>query len=80
MRLERKVAIVTGASSEAGIGRAITVLFAKEGAKLAIAGITEAGGEQAAESIRQQGGQAVFCRTDVSRPEDVERLVKTTVD
>lgn len=80
MRLEGKVAIVTGVSSEVGIGRAIAGLFAKEGARLALADIDEAGGKQAAESIRQHGGQAVFCRTDISRSDDVERLVKTSTD
>ncbi|MGH9448962.1 MAG: SDR family NAD(P)-dependent oxidoreductase [Terriglobia bacterium] len=80
MRLEGKIAIVTGAASDVGIGRAIAMLFAKEGAKLALADIDEAGGKQAVESIRKQRGQAIFCRTDIARSADVERLTKTTTD
>lgn len=80
MRLKGKVAIVTGVSSEVGIGRAIAVLFAREGARLALADIDEAGGKQAAESIRQHGGHAIFCQADISDSQKVERLIKTTVD
>lgn len=80
MRLAGKVAIVTGASSENGIGRAIAVVFAREGAKVALADIEETGGKQAVESIRRDGGEAIFCRTDISRSNEVERLVKTAAD
>lgn len=76
-RLEGKVAIVTGAAS--GIGRATALLFAQEGAKVVVADVDPRGQDVAAE-ITSAGGTALFVRTDVSQPEDVEALVRTTVD
>jgi len=78
MRLENKVAIITGAGS--GIGRAITVLFAKEGAKIVVADWSEEGGKETVEQIRAQNGEAVFIKTDVSKAEDIDKMVKTCLD
>ena len=81
MRLAGKTAIVTGAGS--GIGRAIAVLFASEGATVVIGDLTEEvreGGIPTAEVIAEAGGRARFIATDVSRWEDVDRLVSATVD
>ena len=72
-RLDGKVAIVTGGSS--GIGLAVSRLFAEVGARVVIGARREQVGEAAASDIRGAGGDAHFVRTDVSRPEDVERLV-----
>jgi NAD(P)-dependent dehydrogenase (short-subunit alcohol dehydrogenase family) len=72
-RLEDKSAIVTGASH--GIGRAIAELYAEEGARVLLVDIDAEAGEEAAEAIRRTGGQAVFCRADVSSPEEVSRAV-----
>ena len=72
-----KVAVVTGGSS--GIGRATAVLFAQEGARVAIIDLDEAGGQQVAEEIRANGGTAIFGRTDVGVAQDVEAAVKRTV-
>jgi NAD(P)-dependent dehydrogenase (short-subunit alcohol dehydrogenase family) len=78
MRLAGKVAIVTGAAM--GIGRATAALFAREGAKVVVADIDTAKGEETVQQIRAEGGEALFVRTDVGRDEDVERLVRTAVE
>ena len=77
MRLDGKVAIVTGGA--AGIGRAICKLFADEGASVVVADIEADGGAETARSITAAGGSAKFVETDVSRESDVERLVGATV-
>jgi 3-oxoacyl-[acyl-carrier protein] reductase len=78
MRLVNKVAIITGASS--GIGRASAILFAKEGAKVVVADIDDAGGKETASTIKSNGGEAIFVHTDVSKASDAENLTKTTED
>jgi NAD(P)-dependent dehydrogenase (short-subunit alcohol dehydrogenase family) len=75
MRLEGKTALVTGAS--AGIGRAIALEFAREGARLLLADVNEAEGDTLAKEI---GGQARFRRCDTSREEDVRSAVQSAVD
>lgn len=75
-RLDGKVAVITGAAS--GIGRATALLFAAEGAKVVAADWHEGAG--VAEEIRKNGGQCVFVKTDVSQPDDVQRMVNTAVD
>src|SRR4051794_16386618 len=73
MRLEGKVALVTGGG--AGIGRATATLFAREGACVVVAELDSASGEAACQHVTEQGGKAIFVRTDVSSPEQVERAV-----
>lgn len=75
--LQGKVALVTGASS--GIGRASALAFSREGAKVVVADVDVEGGENTADDIRGDGGEAVFVRTDVSRPGEVEALVEQAV-
>lgn len=71
--LEGKVAVVTGGAS--GIGRATAVLFASHGAHVVVGDINEEAGEETAASIRQQGSSADFFHTDVSRAEEMQRLM-----
>jgi NAD(P)-dependent dehydrogenase (short-subunit alcohol dehydrogenase family) len=70
-----KVALVTGGSS--GIGRATCVRFAQEGAAVVLGARRVAEGEETARLVREAGGEALFVRTDVAQPADVESLVAT---
>lgn len=72
-RLAGKVALITGGGT--GIGRATAQLFAREGAKVVIAEIDAASGEQTAQIITQAGGIAVAVRTDVTEPDSVQAAV-----
>lgn len=74
--LKEKVAIITGAGS--GIGEAIALLFANEGAKVVVADIDEAGGKRVTDLILQQGGDAIFVKADASSIADHESLVQQT--
>ncbi|MDP2674768.1 MAG: SDR family NAD(P)-dependent oxidoreductase [Dehalococcoidia bacterium] len=74
--LEGKVALVTGGGS--GIGRATAIALAEAGASVVIADVDEDGGRETARLLEEAGGRAAFVRTDVSRWEDVERMVAFT--
>jgi NAD(P)-dependent dehydrogenase (short-subunit alcohol dehydrogenase family) len=77
MLLKDKVALVTGAAS--GIGRATAQLFARQGAKVVLADVTVQNGEDAAQGIHTEGGEAIFVRTDVGQMKDVQALVEKTL-
>jgi NAD(P)-dependent dehydrogenase (short-subunit alcohol dehydrogenase family) len=78
MRLANKVAIITGAGS--GMGRAAAVLFAREGAKVAVADIDPKTGEEVVGEIRTAGGEAFFIEVNVADEEQVKRMVASTVE
>ena len=77
MRLKNKVGIITGGGR--GIGEAIALAFAREGARLAIASRTQTELDQVVSQIRDLGGQVQAVRTDVSNRDDVIRLIETTL-
>jgi 3-oxoacyl-[acyl-carrier protein] reductase len=76
-RLDGKIAIVTGSSS--GIGKAITLTFAKEGAQVVVAARRRHLCEQVAAQVRERGGDAIAIQTDVAEEAHVERLITETV-
>ena len=73
-----KVALVTG--SGAGIGRAAALKFAEEAGKVIVSDIESDEGNETAALIKQNGGDAVFARADVTKSADVEALIATVVD
>ncbi|GIX06700.1 MAG: short chain dehydrogenase [Candidatus Poribacteria bacterium] len=78
MRLEGKIALITGAAR--GIGRAIALRFAEEGAAVVVDDINVERGEATAQEIQERGGQAAFVQADVSNEEDVRRLFRLVVE
>ena len=78
MRLQNKIAIITGAGS--GIGRGIALSFIKEGAKVVVADWSDEGGKETVKQIEKAGGKAVFVKTDVSKAVDIEQMAKTCLD
>ena len=77
-KLDGKVALITGAGS--GIGRATAVLFAQEGAKVAVADFVAEGGEETVSLIKDSGGEAIFIETDVRKSADVQKMIQKTID
>lgn len=75
--LNGKVALVTGASS--GIGRAIALLWAREGARVVVSDVNTAEGEETAALVRAAGGDAIFVKADVGSPAECEALVQRAV-
>jgi NAD(P)-dependent dehydrogenase (short-subunit alcohol dehydrogenase family) len=75
---ENKVALVTGGAD--GIGRAAALIFASRGARVVIADISAAKGEEVVREIQDRGGQAIFSLTDVSDRNAVDRTVQLALD
>lgn len=77
MRLKGKIAIVTGAG--AGIGEAIAMRYAQEGARVVVVEISALRGQSTVDAIQTFGGDAVFIRTDVSSEANVKAMVEATL-
>ena len=75
--LEGKVAIITGAGS--GIGKAVSLLYATEGAKIVVSDIAEKSGNETVSEIKAKGGEAIFVKADTSRPDDSKNVVEQAV-
>ncbi|WNS45363.1 SDR family oxidoreductase [Paenibacillus sp. MMS20-IR301] len=77
MRIQNKVAVVTGAAS--GMGKAIALLYAKEGAKVIVADIHEEAAEAVAKEIRNSGGEATAVKANVAEEADISNMIDTAV-
>jgi len=77
-RLEGKVSLITGAAS--GIGRATSLRFGEEGAKLILADVDQRGGEETVRLVSERGAEAFHVQCDVSDPTQVEALVAAGVE
>ncbi len=73
-----KVAFVTGAAN--GIGRATALAFAREGAAVVVADISEQGNQETAHMIEELGGRAITVRCDVTRSEDVKAALDKAIE
>ena len=76
-RLDGKVALITGAGN--GMGREASLLFAREGARIAVADFAEEGGNATVEAVQDAGGEAFFVKVDVSNDEQVRAMVDATM-
>ncbi|MFD0714798.1 SDR family oxidoreductase [Paenibacillus sp. GCM10027626] len=78
MKLEGKVAIVTGAGS--GMGKEIALLFAREGAKVVVADLNEATAQATAAAIAEESGTAIAVAVNVAKEEDTQRMIDAAVN
>lgn len=78
MRLEGKVALITGGAS--GMGKVAAALFAREGAKVVLTDVADADGEATAEEIRRSGGEAAYVHADVSKEADAKAMVDAALE
>jgi 3-oxoacyl-[acyl-carrier protein] reductase len=73
-----KVVVITGGAS--GMGRASSILFAREGAKVVIVDVDEKAGEGTLAEIRNEKNEASFIRADISKLPDIDRIVSKAID
>ncbi|SFS57111.1 SDR family oxidoreductase [Paenibacillus sp. 453mf] len=78
MKLQNKVAIITGAAS--GMGKETAILYAQEGAKVVVSDLNLEGANATVEAIKAAGGEAFAIKTNVASLEDINTLIDTTVE
>ncbi len=76
-RVKSKVAIITGGAS--GLGKSSAILLAREGAKIVITDLDEENGNEVVQQIKENGGEAIFIRQDVSKEEEWASIIDTTL-
>ncbi len=77
-RLDNKVVVVTGAAS--GMGRAIAILFANEGAKVVVSDLKKEAAQVVVDEIKAQGKDAYALAANVSKQQDIDQLIDQTID
>ncbi|MFT4413776.1 SDR family oxidoreductase [Fredinandcohnia humi] len=77
MRLQNKVAVVTGAAS--GMGKSIAITYAREGAKVVVSDINLDAANSTVDEIKSNGGEAIAVMANVAKEEDIQNLIDTTV-
>ena len=78
LNLDGKTALVTGGGS--GIGRAASLAYAREGARVVVADVNVEGGEETVQMIKEAGGDVILVHADVSKPEDTQAKVGKAVE
>ena len=78
-RVQGKVAIVTGAASNPGLGRSTAITLAREGAKLVVTDVDLPGAEDCARTIREAGGEAIVFQQDVTKEDVWKHVIDETV-
>ena len=76
-RMDGKIAVVTGSGS--GIGKGVAIMFAKEGAKVVCADMSEPDTQETLATIKEAGGEAIFVKTNVRKKEDIKNLLNMTL-
>ncbi len=78
MEFKDQVVIITGGAN--GIGKGLAAAYAKKGANVVVADITEAAGQTVVEELNKQNGKGIFVQTDVRKEEDIIHLMKVAYD
>ncbi|WP_340100443.1 SDR family oxidoreductase [Salinibaculum salinum] len=78
MLVENTIAVISGGAS--GIGKATVERYAENGANVVVADIDEEGGRETVREIGERDGEATFVQTDVTQPDDVQRMIETAVE
>jgi len=76
--LDGKTALVTGGGS--GIGRATSLAYARDGARVVVADVNVEGGEETVQQIKEAGGDAILVHVDVAKPDDTQAMVAQAVE
>jgi NAD(P)-dependent dehydrogenase (short-subunit alcohol dehydrogenase family) len=78
MEFANKVVLITGSAT--GFGKTLAYMFAEQGAQLILSDVNTTDGEAVAQDIREKGGQVFFTKCDVSKAEDVQKMVDKGVE